>query len=118
MTTVEDISQWRGDDVVDPGGEKIGKLEAIYYDAQTDEAVFFGVKTGFLGHRLHFVPVQGASVGKGYVVVDHARSVVRNAPTIDMGMELPADEEPKIFEFYGMAYTPGSSPSGKRLFRR
>lgn len=52
MAMREDINQWRGQDVVDPGGDKIGKLEEIYYDSDTDQPVFLGVKTGHMSHHL------------------------------------------------------------------
>ncbi len=118
MATIDDISQWKGEDVVDPGGDKVGRLEEIYYDVETDEPAFLAVKMGFLGHSLAFVPFDGAAVGKNYLVVRHAKSVVKNAPTIQAGAELPADEEAKIYDYYGMPYTSGTSPSGKRLVRR
>ena len=36
MFEAENIRDWRGHDVVDPDGRKIGELEAVYVDTGTD----------------------------------------------------------------------------------
>ena len=35
MIPVENIADWRGQEVVDPNGEKLGKLEEIYFDGES-----------------------------------------------------------------------------------
>jgi len=35
-----DIREWRGHDVVDAEGHKIGELEAVYVDTGTDQSAF------------------------------------------------------------------------------
>ena len=53
-----DIREWRGHDVVDPRGHKIGELEAVYVDTGTDLPSFGTVKVGMpTRHRLVFVPL-------------------------------------------------------------
>ncbi|MGH9086580.1 MAG: PRC-barrel domain-containing protein [Acidimicrobiales bacterium] len=118
MPGMEDLNQWRGEDVVDTGGDKIGKLEEIYYDSDNDEPVFLGVKTGHLSHHLLFVPYQGVSAGNGHVSTNQAKSVVEKAPKIEPGSELARDQEVEIFEYYNMPYTPSFSSGGRRLVRR
>jgi len=69
-----DIREWRGHDVVDSDGHKIGELEAIYVDTSTDLPAFATVKVGIpTRHRLVFVPLAQATVGPGYVKVAHDR---------------------------------------------
>ena len=41
-----DIREWRNHDVIDPKGQKIGALEAIYVDTTTDEPAMATVRTG------------------------------------------------------------------------
>ncbi|MGH7904372.1 MAG: PRC-barrel domain-containing protein [Candidatus Dormibacteraceae bacterium] len=118
MVKLEDINQWRGEDVVDAGGEKIGTLEEIYYDSETDQPLFLGVKVGLLSPHLTFVPFQGLSVGKEHLLTDQAKSQVKSAPTLALNAELPQEEEAKIFDHYHLDYTRGSTPTGKRLIRR
>jgi PRC-barrel domain protein len=60
------IREWRGHDVVDAQGHKIGELEAIYVDTATDLPSFGTVKVGLpTRHRLVFVPLDQATVGPG-----------------------------------------------------
>jgi hypothetical protein len=48
MFEAGDIREWRGHDVVDPDGHKIGELEAVYVDTSTDLPAFGTVKVGML----------------------------------------------------------------------
>ena len=32
-----DLAEWRGRELVDSSGKRIGKLEGVYYDVETDE---------------------------------------------------------------------------------
>ena len=40
MFEANDIREWRGHDVVDAEGHKIGALEAVYVDTSTDQPAF------------------------------------------------------------------------------
>ena len=53
------IADWRGKQLLDRDGEKIGKLEEVYVDVETDEPVFGTVKEGRIGRHLTFVPLGG-----------------------------------------------------------
>ena len=116
MFEVEDIREWRGHDVVDSEGAKIGELEAIYVDTRTDEPSFATVKTGLLSRsRLVFVPLVGSTVGPGYLKVAYPKKLVRSAPSIDTDGELMATEEPAVFSHYELTYDAGEN---ERLMAR
>jgi hypothetical protein len=67
VSEATDIREWRGHDVVDPHDHKIGELEAVYVDTDTDLPSFGTVKVGMpTRHRLVFVPLDQATVGLGY----------------------------------------------------
>jgi len=118
MFEADDIRDWREQDVVDPDGSKIGSLEAVYFDTATEQPVFATVKVGMVGrHRLVFVPLAGATVAPKHVRVRADKKLVKDAPSIDVDGELPAAEEPAIFEHYNLAYQPGASGE-RRLGRR
>src|SRR5580693_894980 len=109
MFEAADIREWRGHDVVDADGRKIGELEAVYVDTGTDLPSFGTVKVGLpTRHRLVFVPLQQATVGPGYVKVGYDKKQVKDAPSIDIDGELPAAEEEAVFKHYGLAYEPGT----------
>jgi hypothetical protein len=112
-----DIREWRGHDVVDAAGRKIGELEAVYVDTTTDLPSFGTVKVGMpTKHRLVFVPLDQATVGPGYLRVRYDRKQVKNAPSIVTDGELPADDEEAIFRHYGLTYQPGTG--GERCLAR
>ena len=52
MPTVERIESWRGEDVLDDGGQKAGRLEEVYYDTNRPGPVLRSIKHGMLGRQL------------------------------------------------------------------
>jgi hypothetical protein len=117
MLKAHDIREWRGHDVVDAQGKRIGKLEAVYVDTRTDEPFFITVRTGMpTRYRLTFVPLEGATVGPGYVRVAQARKHVKDAPSIEVEGELPAGDEEAIFTHYDLSYQ--AAPDQRWLARR
>jgi len=118
MFEAEDLRDWRGHDVVDIDGDKIGSLEAVYFDTATDQPAFATVQVGMVGRRrLVFVPLAGATVSPNKVRVSVERKLARRAPAIDTDGQLAAADEPAVFEHYGLTYQPGSSGE-RRLGRR
>jgi PRC-barrel domain len=118
MFEATDIREWRGHDVVDDSGHKIGTLESVYVDTGTDEPAFATVTVGLpTRHRLVFVPLARASVGPGYLRVAYGKGLVKDAPSIGTDGELPADDEEPIFKHYDMNYQPGVGGE-RRLARR
>jgi PRC-barrel domain len=112
------IREWRGHDVVDAEGHKIGELEAVYVDTSTDLPSFGTVRVGMpTRHRLVFVPLDQATVGPGYLKVGYDRKQVKDAPSIDTDGELPAGDEEAIFSHYGLIYQAGAGGE-RRLARR
>lgn len=117
MFEAADIREWRGHDVVDVAGHKIGALEAVYVSTSTDLPSFGTVEVGIpTRHRLVFVPLDGATVGPGYLKVSHDKKLVKDAPSIGTDGELPSGDEEAIFTHYGMPYQAGAG--GERLLAR
>jgi hypothetical protein len=113
-----DIREYRGHDVVDVDGHKIGKLESIYVDTATDQPSFATVTVGLpTRHRLVFVPLLGATVGPGYLKVTHSKTQVKDAPSIDTDGVLPVEDEAAIFHHYELDYVQGTAGE-RRLARR
>ena len=116
MFEADDIREWRGHNVVDDSGSKIGELEALYVDTRTDEYIFATVKIGMLSRsRLVFVPTAGAKVSPGHLKVTFPKKLVRDAPSIDTDGELMAPDEPAIFRHYELPYDVGET---ERLLAR
>jgi hypothetical protein len=117
MFEAGDIRDWRGHDVVDTDGHKIGKLESIYVDTGTDLPSFATVTVGLPPRqRLVFVPLTGATVSPGSLKVTYPRKRVKDAPSIDIDGVLPAHDEEAIFRHYDLSYQPGEG--GERRLAR
>lgn len=118
MFEAENIRDWRGHTVIDPGDSKIGTLEAVYVDTATDLPYFGSVQVGLVGRRrLVFVPLSGATVGPGWLRVRAPKKLVRSAPSIETDGELRAADEPELFAHYELPYEPGVGGE-RRLARR
>ncbi len=118
MFEAGDIREWRGHDVVDADGHKIGELESVYVDTGSDLPAFGTVRVGMpTRHRLAFVPLDRATVGPGYLKVCYDKKQVRNAPSIGMDGELPSEDEEAVFQHYGLPYQAGAGGE-RRLARR
>ena len=113
------VADWRGKMLVDCQGEKIGKLQDVYVDVETDEPQFATVKEGFIDRHLTFVPVGGITVGPDELQVAVSKELVKSAPNIEQhGEELSQADESKLYHHYELNYTPPETESGRRLARR
>jgi uncharacterized protein (TIGR02271 family) len=111
--TMTDLSGWRGHDVVDPSGDKIGEIEDIYLDEQTDQPEWLAVRTGLFGRRVSFVPLAEAQPSGDYVAVPYTKDQVKDAPHADPddGLLSEADEA-RLYEHYGLPYSDIRSDTG------
>ena len=118
MIEVENIREWIGRDVVDSDGDKVGELEDVYFDAESEKPAFLIVRTGRIKHHLSFVPVDGAQAGPDRVQVGFTETEIRKTPTVEVGAELSAEDESALYHGYGINYDPSGTESGRRLVRR
>jgi uncharacterized protein YrrD len=113
------VAEWHGRMLVDRNGEKIGKLQDVYVDVETDEPQFATVKEGFFDRHLTFVPLGGLQIGPDDLQVTVTKDQVRSAPDIELhGEELTQDDESALYHHFEMNYTPINTESGRRLARR
>jgi len=113
------VADWHGKMLVDSDGEKIGKLQDVYVDVETDEPQFATVKEGFIDRHLTFVPLGGIQIGPDDLQVPVIKDRVRSAPEIEMhGEELSQADESALYHHFEMNYTPINTQSGRRLARR
>jgi uncharacterized protein (TIGR02271 family) len=105
--SMETAAQWRGAEVIDSSGDKVGKLEEIYLDQETDQPEWALVKTGMFGSKSTFVPLQGASPEGDSVRVAFEKEQIKDAPMIDTDQQLSSDEEQQLYSHYGRDYTAG-----------
>jgi hypothetical protein len=114
-----DIAEWRGRELVDRFGERIGNLEEVYFDVETDEPQFGTVKEGWIGRHLTLVPLAGITIGPDNLQAAVSKQQVKDAPNIPLqGGELSQADESALYHYYELNYTPADSQSGRRLARR
>ncbi len=113
------VAEWHGKMLVDRNGEKIGKLQDVYVDVETDEPQFGTVKEGFIGRHLTFVPLGGIRIGPDDLQVAVTKDQVKSAPEIEMhGEELSQADESTLYHHFELNYTAPDTQSGRRLARR
>jgi sporulation protein YlmC with PRC-barrel domain len=118
MSGLSNVGDWRGHDVFTTDGDKLGKLEDVYYDADTNDPSMLCVKTGMLSHNQVLVPARDVVATPDRLTVAWPHDDLDGAPTTSPGEELTAEDEQRVFRHYGMEYTPPASPGGRRLVRR
>ena len=96
---------WRGRTLRDRNGDKIGTVDAVYVDQQSDRPEWALVHTGLFGTKSSFVPIAGAAPSGAEVVVRVAAQQVKDAPKMDPDQELSEQQEAELFRHYGIDYT-------------
>jgi uncharacterized protein (TIGR02271 family) len=102
----------RGGTVIDRDGDKIGKLDEIYLDEQTDKPEWALVNTGLFGKKSTFVPLKDASTEGDDLRVAFDKATVKDAPRIDAEHQLSQSEESQLYSFYGLDYSESRSDTG------
>src|SRR3954462_10023329 len=101
MATQQDVRAWRGMNLVDRDGDKIGKIEDIYLDRSSGEPEWVAVKTGMFGSNVSFGPIHGASPAGDDLQASYEKAQVKDAPNVDPDGELSPEEERRLYQHYG-----------------
>ena len=109
--SMDRISQLRGTPVYDSNADKIGKVDEIFYDNETNAPEWIGIGTGFFGSKRLLVPVQGATVTDDGVTVAYAKDLVQDSPNID-GDEISEQTEDDLYRYYSLQDSRATQPVG------
>jgi uncharacterized protein (TIGR02271 family) len=114
MATIQKdrILQFRGQDLCDSSGDKLGQIEEIYLDAQTDEPEWALIHTGLFGTKRTFVPISDATETDGKLTVQYDKATVKDAPQVEANGQLSQREESELYRYYGLAYSDTDTGSG------
>jgi PRC-barrel domain len=115
---VESIESWRGQDVLDSAGEKVGRLEEVYYDAAGDDPVLISIKHGRLGHQVKLAPLFDAAVSRDYVRLHFTGEQLGGAPDVTVGDELTAEQGAAVCALFGVPQSSGPLVGASLLARR
>jgi uncharacterized protein (TIGR02271 family) len=103
MATTDEILSWRGRQLVDRDGDKVGKINEVYLDTTTNQPEWALVNTGLFGTKSTFVPLRDATAtGDDEVRVSHEKSHIKDAPAIDADGELSERDEAALYRHYDL----------------
>jgi stress response protein YsnF len=105
------LDQMRGAPIYDNDGDKIGRVEEIFYDDQTNVPEWIGIGTGFFGMKRVFVPVTGAAPYEDGLMVPYDKDHVKDSPDVDEDVILEGTEA-RLAAYYGVDYSTRRSDTG------
>src|SRR3954466_5427183 len=109
MPEQAEMMEWRGCQVVDQDGDKIGKLDEIYLDRQTGKPEWAIVNTGLFGRKSSFIPLKDARPEGERIRVPYQRDHSKDAPNVDPDGEISQEEEQSVYAPYGLDYSEAQS---------
>jgi hypothetical protein len=118
MWTVEYVENWRGQDVLDADGEKAGRLDEVYYDANATEVVLFSLKHGRLGRQATLVPALEAVFSRDYVRVPYPAEQMQESESGQLGEELSDEHVDAVAALYKVSLPSGPLHSASLIQRR
>ena len=114
--TLEELLARRGDGVYSSENERIGKIEEIFVDQETDRPEWIGIGTGLFNTKRVLVPVHGARLEHDGFYVPYGKDAVKDSPDIDADA-ISEDTERGLYAYYGLAgprrITRVTEPSGR-----
>jgi hypothetical protein len=105
----EQVKSWGGKLLVDPAGQPIGTVTQVYNDDATGLPEW---ATTRLGEATLFLPLQGAVEADGQIRVAVHRDDVAKSPAVLDKQHITPGEEARLYQHYGIPYTPARSRSG------
>jgi len=99
---IETAIGWRGRTVLDQSGRKVGRLEEVYLDRDTDRPAWAALHTGLFGLKRTFVPLAGAQPAGNDVQLPWSEELIKNAPNANPDVSLSEEEEDRLYSHYGV----------------
>jgi uncharacterized protein (TIGR02271 family) len=112
MPDIDTVRDWQGRTMVDPAGDKLGTIDAIYLDDETGQPEWATVTTGLFTAKTAFVPLAQAQAMGDSVQVPYDKAQVTDAPSVQADGQLSQDEEAELYRHYGLDYSEHRSDSG------
>jgi len=110
--SIDTVQNWQGRTMVDPAGDKLGTIDAIYLDDETGQPEWATVTSGLFTAKAAFVPLAQAQDMGDSVQVPYDKQQVIDAPSPQADGQLSQDEEAELYRHYGLDYSEHRSDSG------
>ena len=106
-----DTESWIGSTLIDGSRHRLGTIEEIYVDDESDLPLWMVVRIGRFRARHTFVPLAGATRSGDAVLTPYDRLQIEQAPDVDVDEEVPDEELRALYAHYGLPYgLPGDTP--------
>lgn len=102
MITTEAIAGMIGADALDMQDDRIGEINQVYFDEQTDHPTWVSVRLGLLSGAEVLVPLEDAEWDERSLHVAVERRVAREAPRKEMDEPLTLEEQDRLYTHYGI----------------
>ena len=94
-----------GLNVIDSEGSKVGKVEMIFLDVETNKPEWAAVKTGMFAGKSTLVPLVNADASGDELSVPYTKDTIKAAPHHDPEAELSVQDEADLFTHYGVPFS-------------
>lgn len=101
---IDDPACLDGATVIGVDGQKLGSVDAVYFDNASDRPQWVAVRGGLFGTRVALVPLRRADYIEEALRVPFDRVQLRHAPHHDTGRDLSAADEADLYRYYGIDF--------------
>jgi hypothetical protein len=108
MPGFDAVRTWKQRVVFDRGGDQIGLVIDVYYDAESDQPGWALLDVSDAGWNTSFVPVAEAREEGNAIRVPYDRAKVVRAPGMPPAGRLWPQDEAALYRYYDLAYTGAS----------
>jgi sporulation protein YlmC with PRC-barrel domain len=106
---IDDPACLDGATVIGVDGQKLGSVDAVYFDNASDRPQWVAVRGGLFGTRVALVPLRRAAYADEALRVPFDRVQLRHAPHHDTGHDLSAADEADLYRYYGIDHADESA---------
>jgi uncharacterized protein (TIGR02271 family) len=110
--SIDTVQSWQGRTMVDPAGDKLGTIDAVYLDDETGQPEWATVTSGLFAAKTAFVPLAQAQATGDAIQVPYHKDQVKAAPSMTADGQPSLDEEAELYRHYGLDYSQHRSDSG------
>ena len=107
MPDLQEALGWSGFRVDDVYGARVGIVEDIYVDHETDTPCWILVKMGRFSDAHALLPIRDAVAGNGHVWIPYEKDLIRRAPQVAAGMPISQELERSLCVHYGVMSSRG-----------
>lgn len=95
----------KGVEVIGAGGVKLGKVDNLYVDNETNQPEWVAVKSGLFGTHVSLVPFSKAQFDGTVLSVPFDKQQLKSAPHHHPNTDLSPLSEKYLYNHYGMPYS-------------